>query len=189
MDEKDCTIYRMLNEDGRKKIVELALEVGLSPPSAKERIERLIERGDIKIKALLNIRKRKWKMAVCNIKATNMEEALKLAELFRKCPRAIFTTTMTGPYNLLLILVAKDTAILESSVENDVRPIPTIKELDVSIGDAPLLPEFVDIKIARKDENPPCGSKPCVQCGLYERRCEGCPATLYWRGIDPCPTL
>jgi DNA-binding Lrp family transcriptional regulator len=188
MDEKDCIIYQLLNKDGRKKMVEIARELKFSPPSTKERVEKLINNGDIKVKALLNIRKRKWKTAVCNIKAESMEEALKLADIFKNCPRVVFVATMTGAYNLLLILVAKDTAILESSIENDIRPIPTIKELDVSIGEAPILPEFMDIKMVPARKEAPCGGKPCIDCYLYERKCDGCPATFYWKGLDFCPS-
>jgi|Deesub1362A_J573_1020465.scaffolds.fasta_scaffold00131_32 DNA-binding Lrp family transcriptional regulator len=183
MDEKDCTIYEMLNEDGRKKIVEIAKVIGFSPPSTKERVEKLIKNKDIKVKALLNVQKKKWKTAVCNIQVSSMEEALKLADTFKNCPRVIFATTMTGAYNLILILVAKDTAVLESAIENGIRPVSSIKKLDISIGEAPILPGFLDIRINPVSKEPPCGEKSCSECYLYERKCDGCPATIYWKGL------
>jgi DNA-binding Lrp family transcriptional regulator len=187
MDEKDCIIYQLLNVNGRKKMVEVAKTLNFSPPSTKERVDKLVAEGDIAIKALLNVKKRRWKTAVCNIKAESMEEALKLADIFKNCPRAIHVQTMTGPYNLLLILIAKDTSTLESSIENDIKPLKGIQKIDVCIGDAPLIPEFVDIKIiTEKVDGSPCGAKPCKECYLYERKCEGCPATRYWKGLDFC---
>jgi hypothetical protein len=72
---------------------------------------------------------------------------------------------------------------LESSIENDIRPIPSIKEMDISIGEASLLPEFMDIKVTPENKESPCGGKPCTDCYLYERKCDDCPATVYWKGL------
>ena len=95
----------------------------------------------------------------------------------------IFSITTSGAYNLFLILVGDSTAILQSTIENDIRPIPTIKKLDIAIGDAPVVPEFVDLKVVDRQDKPPCGTKPCSECYLYEKKCAGCPATYYFKGM------
>jgi|Deesub1362B_J571_1020462.scaffolds.fasta_scaffold01381_10 DNA-binding Lrp family transcriptional regulator len=187
MDKKDCMIYKMLREDGRVKLTELAKKLDLSPSSTKERLEKLLGRGDVKVRALLNVRKRGWKFAVCNIEAKNMEEAMKLADAFKKCPRVVFAMTMTGSYNLLLIIAGRTTTLLENTIENDIRPMPGIKRMEISIGEAPIVPEFIDVDIPERFDKPPCGTKPCIECYLYEKKCEGCPATDFWLGLDCCP--
>jgi DNA-binding Lrp family transcriptional regulator len=185
MDEKDYTIYKLLNENGRTKLVEIARKLGFSHPSAKERMEKLFKNEDIKVKALLNIKKKKWKVAVCNMRVENMGNAVKLADIFKKCPRVVFIQTMTGAYNLLLIAVGQSTQILEYFIETELRSRPEIKKLDISIGDAPVYPEFFDIKIPEKKLlRPPCGINYCPDCYLYNKDCEGCPASIHWRGIN-----
>jgi len=45
LDETDAEILRLLVEDGRMAYTEIAEEVGMSPPSVIERVERLREKG------------------------------------------------------------------------------------------------------------------------------------------------
>ncbi len=187
MDTKDCMIYRILRKNGRAKITDIAKELNMSPSSAKERLDKLLSKGEIKVKALLNIKDRDWKLAVCNIEAENMETAVRIADIFKRCPRVIFAMTMTGSYNLLLIVAARSASLLKNTIENDIKPIKGIKRMEVSIGDAPVVPEFLDVDVPEKFSEPPCGTKPCIECYLYENKCEGCPATNFWLGLDYCP--
>jgi DNA-binding Lrp family transcriptional regulator len=185
MDEKDYLIYKRLNENGRTKLVTLAKELGFSHPSTKERMEKLFGREDITVKALLNIKKKKWKVAVCNMRVENLGHAVKLADTFKKCPRVVFVQTMTGAYNLLIIAVGQSNQVLEYFIETELRSRPEIKRLDISIGDAPVYPEFFDIEIPEKKlEKPPCGINNCPECYLYMKDCEGCPASVHWRGAN-----
>ncbi len=186
MDEKDSLIYMLLNENGRAKLTQVARELGFSHPSAKDRLQKLILNQEIKVKALLNVKKRNWKIAVCNIRAESMESAAKLVDTFKKCPRVIFLQTLTGSYNLIMIAVAQNTTILQYFIETEVRPQPGIRTLDISIGDSPVLPEFLDIRNPRRKEDaPPCGINNCITCYLYQKDCEGCPATKYFRKSSP----
>ncbi len=125
---------------------------------------------DITVKALLNIKKKKWKVAVCNMRVENMGNAVKLADIFKKCPRVVFIQTMTGTYNLLLIAVCQSTQILEYFIETELRSRPEIK-IDIKIPEKKLL-------------RPPCGINYCPDCYLYNKDCEGCPASIHWRGAS-----
>jgi DNA-binding Lrp family transcriptional regulator len=187
MDIKDCMIYRILNMNGRVKLTTLSEAVSFSAPSTKERVDKLIKNEEIVVKALLNVRKKGYKTAVCCINAETMEYASKLADAFKDCPRVVFAVTATGAYNLIMALVAKDADMLQNTIENDIRPLQGINSMDISIGDAPLSPDFLDIKIVDKMDKAPCGAKPCIECYLYEKKCEGCPATTYFMGLDSCP--
>ncbi len=180
-------IYRILNMNGRVKLTTLSEALNFSPPSTKGRVDKLIENEDITVKALLNVRKKGYRTAVCCIKADTMERASELADIFKDCPRVVFAVTTTGVYNLILALVAKDAVMLRNTIENDIRPLSGVASMDISIGDAPLVPDFLDIKIRDKLDKAPCGAKPCSECYLYEKKCEGCPATTHFIGLDSCP--
>lgn len=56
MDEKDSLIYLIQNENGRAELTEVARELGFSPPSTKDRLQKLISGQEIMVKALLNWR-------------------------------------------------------------------------------------------------------------------------------------
>lgn len=185
MDERDLKIYRILREDGRTKVSAIARELGISHPSARERLERLEGKGgEIKVQALLNIRKRGgFVSAVVNLRVRSMDEAEKLADVFARCPRTVFVATTTGKYNLNLALVAENYSALEATIENTIRPLEEVREMDVSLGSSPAYPEFVDFKLDPVREVAPCG-KVCKGCYLYGKKCHGCPpATVYFKGF------
>ncbi|ASI99040.1 Lrp/AsnC family transcriptional regulator [Thermococcus celer] len=182
MDERDMIIYRLLRKNGRMKVSGIARELGISHASARERLGKLEERGDVKIQALLNIRKRNFVSAVVNLRVRSMDEAEKLADVFAKCPRTVFVATTTGKYNLNLALIAEDYSALEATIENTIRPMESVREMDVSLGSAPAYPEFVDFKLDPVREVAPCG-KVCTDCYLYGKKCSGCPATVHFKGL------
>jgi len=182
MDERDLKIYRILRKDGRTKVSTIARELGISHPSARERLERLERKGEIKVKALLNIRKRGFVSAVVNLRVRSMDEAEKLADVFARCPRTVFVATTTGKYNLNLALVAENYSALKATIENTIRPLEEVREMDVSLGSSPAYPEFVDFKLDPVREVAPCG-KVCKDCYLYGKKCHGCPATVYFKGF------
>jgi len=181
MDERDLEIYRMLRKNGRAKVSEIARELGISHPSARERLERLGKRGDLRVQALLNIKKRNFVSAVVNLRVRSMDEAEKLADVFARCPRTVFVATTTGKYNLNLAIIAENHSALEATIENTIRPLEAVKDMDVSLGSSPAYPEFVDFKLNPVRKVAPCG-KVCTDCYLYGKKCSGWPATIYFRG-------
>ena len=180
MDEKDFQIYRILQEDGRAKLTQIARKLGITHPSVKERLDRLIKNRDITVKALLNVRKLGFKSAVVNMQVESMEHAMKLADMFASCPRIAFVAVTTGKYNLSMVILAESTSLLEATVENSIRPLKNVLSMEVSIGEAPTYPEFMEVKIAPDAEVAPCG-KRCPECYLYLKKCSGCPATVHYK--------
>ncbi|MBP1912814.1 Lrp/AsnC family transcriptional regulator [Thermococcus stetteri] len=180
MDERDVRIYRILRENGRAKLSFIARELGISHPSARERLERLERKGDLKVQALLNIRKRNFVSAVVNLRVKSMDEAERLADVFARCPRTVFVATTTGKYNLNIVLIAENYSALEATIENTIRPLEQVREMDVSLGSSPAYPEFVDFKLDPVRKVAPCG-KVCTECYLYGKKCRGCPATVYFK--------
>lgn len=107
MDERDLNIYQILRKSGRARLTEIARELGLSHPSVKERLEKLInQREYIMIKVLLDIEERGFRCAVVNLQVKSMEEAVKLADIFAKYPRTIFVAPTTGKYYPNIIILS-----------------------------------------------------------------------------------
>jgi DNA-binding Lrp family transcriptional regulator len=182
MDEKDFQIYQILQKDGRAKLTEIARKLGLTHPSVKERLDKLLRKREIAVKALLNIKELNFKSAVVNLQVESMEHAMKLADMFASCPRIAFVVVTTGKYNLSMVIIAESTSLLESTVENSIRPLKNVLSMEVSIGEAPVYPTFMEVKVSPNRETAPCG-KRCPECYLYERKCLGCPATVYYKGM------
>ncbi len=179
MDRRDWEIYKLLKENGRIKLTEIGRKLDITHPSVKERLENLIRRRDVAVKGLLNIKKLKFVCGIVNIQTNTMENAVKLADIFARCPRTIFVATTTGKYNLNIVLVAEKHSVLSATIENSIRPLRDIKNMEISIGESPFYPEFIEFKTGEL-ETAPCGKK-CPDCYMYGNGCYGCPATIHFK--------
>jgi len=108
-----------------------------------------------------------------------------LIEKFSKCPRIVFMTTTTGAYNLMTIMVAEDSDTLKAIIDVcSIRAQSGIRRSEVTIGDPPIIPKYLPIKIVADKtlEEAPCGIN-CGKCIRYKQgKCLACPATKYYRG-------
>ena len=94
MDEVDRKIISHLQLDGRATFKDLAEIVGFSNMGAKKRVARLIQKGVLKVSALVNAEKLGLHAALVLIEIDGAEALLRLIDRFRECPRVvhIFTT-------------------------------------------------------------------------------------------------
>ncbi|MGD8506972.1 MAG: Lrp/AsnC family transcriptional regulator, partial [Candidatus Bathyarchaeota archaeon] len=118
MDEVDRKIISLLQQDGRATFQELAKIVGFSSMGAKKRVERLQERGILKISGLLNVEQLDLHAALVLIEIESSEALERLLKRFKDCPRVVKIFTTLGGYNLIALVVAENQDTLESiSVE------------------------------------------------------------------------
>jgi hypothetical protein len=60
----------------------------------------------------------------------------------------IFVTTITGAYNLMTIMAAEDASTLSAIIEvSSLRAQKGIRCSEATIGDAPIVPKYLPIKI------------------------------------------
>jgi len=184
MDEIDKKIISLLQKDGRASFSSMGKELGLSHVAIMNRLRNLSERL-IKVSAGLNAEYLGFRVAIVNAEVETPERLRELVEIFSKCPRIVFLTTTTGVYNLMTIMIAEDADTLNAIVEVcSVRARKGIRRSEATIGEAPVVPKYMPIKIAtaKVDDDAPCGIN-CGVCMRYqEKKCLGCPATKYYRG-------
>ena len=183
MDEVDKKIVAILQKDGRAPLTQIGERLGLSHVAVGKRIERLC-RDLVKVSAGLNAEKMGFRVAIVNAEVESPEILQELLEKFSKCPRIVFLTTTTGAYNLMSIMVAEDADTLNAILQIcSVRSQRGIRRSEAIVGEAPRVPKYLPIPIAEeKNEDAPCGIN-CGKCPRYgEKKCLGCPATVYYRG-------
>ncbi len=186
IDEKDRIIIEELQRDGRTTITKIARRVGLTSMGAKKRVDKLIKNKLINVKALVNVEKLEVKIALIAMELESGEALRELLNRFESCPRIIKFFITTGKYNLFALIWAEDYNTLESiSLEScSLRAQKGVRKFELyPIADIYYNP-FIDLKVVadKKDEIAPC-SVHCGNCERYKRkRCQGCPATRYYRG-------
>jgi len=175
LDEVDFKILAELSKDGRTSLVKLAHETGLSHPSVRMRLSKLIKSNLVKVQANLNPRLLGLAMAIACIEVEGAEGALSLIEFLEGCPRAVFAALVMGEYNVVALLVAESLEALSSMVERRLRP-RGVKKINLNYVNL-VRPPHLPIKVA-EPRQPPC-STSCESCELKKLNlCSGCPSLM-----------
>lgn len=140
LDGLDLKIIRALSEDGRSSFVDIAKETGLSPVAIKNRVERLISDGVLKILGLLNMEKVYSVSAHIEIEADG-KTVDRLIEKFEKSPLVYHLVKTSGSYNLMVSIAAPNLESIETFLVKEVRSEPGVKHLEVAVGELPITPK------------------------------------------------
>lgn len=147
LDGLDLKIIQALSEDGRRSFVEIAKKTGLSPVGIKNRVERLLEEGILKIQGLLNIEKCYSVSADIEIEA-DQKTISKLIGKFEKSPLVYHLVKTSGRYNLLISIVAPGLETIENFIDKEIRRDPGVRHIEVRVGELPIIPKVWNPPIA-----------------------------------------
>ena len=139
LDSIDLKIIQALAEDGRKSFVEIAKGTGLSPVGIKNRVERLIADGVLKILGFLNMEKVYAVSAHIEIEADN-KTIDRLIERFEKSPLVYHLVKISGRYNLIISIVTPNLESIENFIAKEIRSEPGVKHIEVNVGELPIVP-------------------------------------------------
>jgi DNA-binding Lrp family transcriptional regulator len=187
LDEVDRKIISQLQTDGRTTLEEIAKNTEFTSMGVKKRLQKLIQKGAIKVSASLNPFYYRLHPAIVLLEMESGEAMQKLLERFKDCPRVINIFKTIGGYNLIALVVAEDQDTLESiSIEKcSLRSSAGIRRSEFyPIGEihfSPFLPvrEYLTHK---EKETAPCNvdCRPCIR--YLNGKCVGCPTTIHYRG-------
>ena len=140
MDATDLKILQVLSQDGRKSFVEIAKESHLSPVAVKNRVERLISEGVLKIQGLLNIGKCYSVSANIEVEA-DQKTISKMIEKFEKSPLVYHLVKTSGSYNLVISIIAPNLESIENLIAKEIRREPGVRHIEVNVGELPIIPK------------------------------------------------
>jgi Lrp/AsnC family transcriptional regulator, leucine-responsive regulatory protein len=136
LDEIDLQILRLLQADGRITNAELAKRVGLSPPSALQRVRNL-ERKDLirGYHAILNNEKLGLPIAIIAMISLSLHEN-RAIEQFRKAidniPEVVECYHVSGDYDYLLKILVSDIRAYETLIRETISKIRGIRQITSS---------------------------------------------------------
>ncbi len=140
IDGIDSKIINILSDDGRASFVDIAKKIGLSSAGVKKRVERLENENVLKIKGFLNIEEFYSVSATIEIE-TDSKTISQLIELFEKSPLVYHLIKTSGRYNLMVSIVAPNLDNIENFISQNIRSNPKIKNIEVTIGEIPIIPK------------------------------------------------
>ena len=187
LDEIDKKIIAHLQEDGRTTLKDLAKSIGYTSMGIKKRLEKLVDKGTLKVSGLINPSALKLHPAIVMLEMESAEAMQNLLDRFKDCPRVIQIFKTIGGYNLIALVVAENRDTLESiSIEKcSLRSGQGIRRSEFYPISETFFSPFLPIRenLAHKDGTvPPCNVE-CAPCSRYElKKCVGCPATSFYKG-------
>lgn len=140
IDGVDLKIIQDLSQDGRKSFVEIAKKTRLSSVGIKNRVERLIEDGVLRIEGALSMDKVYSVSAHIEIEADSATVA-KLLARFEKSPLVYHLVKISGRYNLMVSIVAPNLESIENFIDKEIRRAEGVRHIEVHVGELPLIPK------------------------------------------------
>ena len=101
LDSVDRAIVRMLQKDGRVSNAAIAREVGVSEPTVRKRIDRLIHEQILKVAAILNPHKTGYSCNVLIALRTRSEKRFDVGDQLARMERIVYLAHTTGRYDIL----------------------------------------------------------------------------------------
>jgi Lrp/AsnC family leucine-responsive transcriptional regulator len=137
LDQLDKDILKELQKDARVSNAELARRVNLSPPATHTRVRRLEEDGFIQNYAAIINRQKAGYDLLCfigiSLQLHEVEQVTGFHEIIEKMPDVLECHHVTGEYDYLLKVVARNTEDLEDFLMNRITPIPGVARIHTSL--------------------------------------------------------
>jgi len=140
IDGLDLRILQDLSQKGRESFVEIAKETGLSPVAIKNRVEKLIEEGVLKVQGVLNMEKFYSVSAQIEIE-TDKKTVSDLIEKFKKSPLVYHLVKTSGRYNLIIGIATPNLQTIENFITKEIRSNPVVRHIEVNVGELPIIPK------------------------------------------------
>ncbi len=107
-----------------------------------------------------------------------------ILELFEKCPRVVFASSMLGEYDLMAMIAAEDEGMIEVFTGScTMRTHRGIRRSSLILLGRERVDFLLRLRMISESRSrvTPCG-RICVECKEYSRGCVGCPSAEGYRG-------
>jgi len=167
LDEIDIKLISHLQDNGRISLVKLGKKIGLKHSSVRERLLKIITHGFIKIQANVNLKNFGFRIAFIGFEVIGYENAMKLIEKLRKCPRTLLVGYTSGEFNVIAIMVIENIDLLRDFIERNLRSIINIRRISINFGEI-IYPKFLPLAPIKKLSS--LSKTDCYSCALFKGR-------------------
>src|ERR1051325_3983152 len=130
LDATDLKVLEILRKDGRATFAEIAAELKVSPGMIRQRYNRLVDQGYLKVVAITNPVHRGLKtMALIGVR-TDGNQMLKVADKIGKLKEVVYLVVVSGRYDLMLEVFCRDHEDLLSFVTEKLYAIDGVRETE-----------------------------------------------------------
>jgi len=159
LDKIDFDIMKVILRDGRKSFADIASKIGLSPVGIRNRVDRLLGQNILEIKGLINLEKFYSVSANIGIRADS-QTCQRIIKKLTINPLVFTLMKVSGSNKDLIIdIVAPNNRAIEEFLDQEIRPEPGVKFIEVNTGGLPIVPKA----ISREDFKPSISPKDLTE--------------------------
>ena len=130
LDGTDLKILEILRKDGRATFAEIAAQLQVSPGMIRQRYNRLVEQGYLKVVAITNPVHRGLKtMALIGVR-TDGNQMLKVADKIAKLKEVVYLVVVSGRYDIMIEVFCRDHEDLLNFVTEKLYGIDGVRETE-----------------------------------------------------------
>jgi Lrp/AsnC family transcriptional regulator, regulator for asnA, asnC and gidA len=130
VDETDLQIMEILRRDGRASFAEIAEHLNVSPGMIRQRYNRLVNQGYLKVVAITNPVQRGLKtMALIGVR-TNGNQMLKVADKIARLKEVVYLVVVSGRYDIMIEVFCRDHEDLLNFVTEKLYGIDGVRETE-----------------------------------------------------------
>ncbi|HET9914308.1 MAG TPA: Lrp/AsnC family transcriptional regulator [Anaerolineales bacterium] len=128
LDDTDLRIIEALRKDGRVAFAQIAEQLGVSPGMIRQRYNRLVEEGFLKVVAITNPLRMGYRtMAMIGIRAEG-SRLLEVAEKISKLDEVIYMIISSGRFDIFAEVVCRDHEDLLRFITEKLSTIEGVRE-------------------------------------------------------------
>jgi len=130
LDPTDLQVLEILRKDGRATFAEIAAQLHVSPGMIRQRYNRLVEQGYLKVVAITNPVHRGLKtMALIGIR-TDGNQMLKVADKIAKLKEVVYLVVVSGRYDIMIEVFCRDHEDLLNFITEKLYGIEGVRETE-----------------------------------------------------------
>jgi Lrp/AsnC family transcriptional regulator, regulator for asnA, asnC and gidA len=148
-DDLDESILRSLREDGRISNREVARQLGISEGTVRHRLKRLEDARAIRIGAVVDPASLGMDAAANVMVAIDPARLSNALEVFSKVPGVDYVGAITGRFNVLVSIAAKNLAELRAVVSGSIERFEGVRAVEIRLMLRTLKPEWHVVAIPR----------------------------------------
>lgn len=130
VDEIDWKIISLLQADGRRTNVDIARQVGVTEGTVRNRVDRLLAEGVIKVYAAVKPEKIGFQTRVIMGLHAQWDKVTEIAEHLSNMPEVRCVISTLGPCNLIVEALFPSNSELGPFFTRDIAAIPEIEQVD-----------------------------------------------------------
>lgn len=131
LDDVDRTLLRMLQADGRASYAAMAAAVGLSAPSVRQRVQRLVGSGVLQVVAVTDPIALGYPV-MAMVAVTTTGDVRAVADRIAGIDHVVYLVLTSGEQDLLAEVVCRSADELLTVVNDRVRAVPGVTGTKVS---------------------------------------------------------